>query len=157
MAARAKYREGDWFAVPLRDGGYATGLLARASPSGVLLGYFFGPRRSETPRLEDVAGLRPGGAVLTRMFGHLGIARGEWPLLGRVTGWDRREWPTPVFVRYEELTGRSFHVFYDDDDPNLVLREERVTPGESEQVPKDGLMGAGFTEIILTRLLARKP
>ena len=69
-------------------------------------------------------------------------------------GWNRRQWPTPVFVRYEELTGRSFRVFYDDNDPNKVLREERVPPGEAEQAPKDGLMGAGFAEAALSRLLA---
>jgi hypothetical protein len=51
--------------------------------------------------------------------------------------------PTPVFVRYEELTGRSFHVFYHDDDPSRVLREDQVAPGEAAQAPKDGLMGAG--------------
>ena len=51
------------------------------------------------------------------------------------------------------MTGRSFHVHYDDDDPNRVLCEKQVAPGEAEQAPKDGLMGAGFTETILTRLL----
>jgi hypothetical protein len=80
--AKVKYREGDWFAVPLRDVGYAVGLIARANPGGVLLGYFFGPRRSEVPGLEDVAGLRPGDAVLVRMFGHLGIVRGEVAVAG---------------------------------------------------------------------------
>jgi hypothetical protein len=151
---KVNYREGDWFAVPLRDGGYAVGLIARANLRGALLGYFFGPRRPEIPQLQDVSGLRPGDAVLVRKFGHLGIVHANWPLLGRLNGWERRDWPTPVFVRYEELTGRSFHVFYDDDDPNRVLREEQVAPGEAEQAPKDGLMGAGFTEAILTRLLA---
>jgi hypothetical protein len=29
-----------------------------------------------------------------------------------------------------------------------------LPPGEAEQGPKDGLMGVGFTEEILTRLLA---
>jgi hypothetical protein len=33
-----------------------------------------------------------------------------------------------VFVRYEELTGRSFQVFYDDDDPDRVLREDQGAP-----------------------------
>ncbi|MHB1594942.1 MAG: Imm26 family immunity protein [Streptosporangiaceae bacterium] len=152
--AKVKYREGDWFAVPLQGGGFAVGLIARANPGGVLLGYFFGPRRSGVPALSDVAGLRPDDAVLVRKFGHLGIAQGKWPLLGRADGWDRREWPTPVFIRYEELTGRSFRVIYDDDDPNKVLREELIAPGEAEQGPKDGLMGAGFAEAALTRLLA---
>jgi hypothetical protein len=152
--AKVKYREGDWFAVPLRDGGHAVGLIARANSGGVLLGYFFGPPRPEVPGLKDIACLRPDDAVLIRKFGHLGIVQGKWPLLGRLDGWDRREWPTPVFVRYEELTGRSFWVFYDDDDPNRVLREEQVAPGEAEQAPKDGLMGAGFAEGALSRLLA---
>jgi hypothetical protein len=152
--AKVKYREGDWFAVPLRDGGFGVGVIARANPKAVLLGYFFGPRRSEVPSLDDVAVLKPGDAVLVRKFGHLGIVEGKWPLLGRLDDWDRRDWPTPVFVRYEELTGRSFRVFCDDDNPNRVLREEQVAPGEAEQAPKDGLMGAGFAEGALTRLLA---
>jgi len=152
--AKVTYREGDWFAVPLRDGGFAVGLIARANPGGVLLGYFFGPLRSEVPKLPDLAVLRPSDAVLIRKFGHLGIVGGKWPLVGRLDGWDRRDWPTPVFVRYEELTGRSFRVFYDDDDPNKVLHEEQVAPGEGEHAPKDGLMGARFAEVTLTRLLA---
>jgi Immunity protein 26 len=148
------YEEGDWFAVPLRDSGFAVGLIARANPKAALLGYFFGPRRVEVPTLDDVARLNPDEAVLVRKFGHLGIVQGEWPLLGRLKDWDRREWPMPVFVRYEELTGRSFRVFYDDSDPNKLLREERVPPGEAAQGPKDGLMGAGFAEKVLTNLLA---
>ena len=105
-------------------------------------------------RTPDVSGLRPADAVLVRKFGHLGITGGAWPLLGQLDTWQRQDWPTPVFIRYEERTGRSFHVFYDDNDPNRVLREQQVAPGEAEQASKDGLMGAGFTESILTRLLA---
>ena len=62
-------------------------------------------------------------------------------------------WPMPVFVRYEELTGRSLHVHYDDDDPNRRIRESPVEPGLAEQGPPDGLMGAGFVELRLTALL----
>lgn len=39
------------------------------------------------------------------------------------------------------------------DDPNKVIREELVGPGETAQGPEDGLMGAGFAEVRLTRLL----
>jgi len=110
----------------------------------VVLGYFFGPLRSEVPKLERVAGLVLVMPCSPRKFGHLGIVQGKWPLPGRLGGWDRHEGPTPAFVRYEELTGRSFRVFYDDDDPNRVLRQEQVAPGEAEQAPRDGLMGAGL-------------
>jgi len=48
----------------LRDGEFAVGLIARAHPGGVLLGYFFGPLRAEVPELEGVAGLGCGDAVL---------------------------------------------------------------------------------------------
>jgi Immunity protein 26 len=148
-----RYREGDWFAVPLLDSGFAAGLIARVNPKGALLGYFFGPRRREMPRLHDVSGLRPGDALLVRKFGHLGIVHGTWPLLGRLDSWEWQDWPTPVFLRYEELTGRSFHVFYDDKTPTKCSVRSRVAPGEAQQAPKDGLMGAGFTEAILTQLL----
>lgn len=154
MTKKVRYAEGDWFAVPLREGGYAVGVVARANPKAALLGYFFGPPQAEVPRLEHVADLKPGDAVLVGKFGHLGIIGGTWPILGRVDGWDRDEWPMPVFVRYEELTGRSFHVFYDENDPNRLLREEQIAPGTDEQGPKDGLMGAGFVEKVLTTLLA---
>jgi hypothetical protein len=74
-------------------------------------------------------------------------------VLGRERDWDRSGWPTPLFVRYEELTGRMFHVQYDDDDPARVIGEMLVEAGPAGQGPKDGLMGAGFVEIRLTRLL----
>jgi hypothetical protein len=32
------YSEGDWFAVPLRDDGFALGIVARANPEGRCLG-----------------------------------------------------------------------------------------------------------------------
>jgi hypothetical protein len=151
--ARVKYGEGDWFAVPLREGGYAVGVVARANPKAALLGYFFGPLCAEIPSLDDAADLKAGDAVLIGKFGHLGITQGKWPILGRLEDWDRAAWPMPVLVRYEELTGRSFKVFYDDDDPNMLVREEQVAPGSEEQGPSDGLMGAGYVEIVLTSLL----
>ena len=148
--ARSSYREGDWFAVPLREGGFAIGLVARANRDGVLLGYFFGPRRDALPSLADAQGLVPADAVLVGKFGHLGLKQGKWPVLGQVEDWNRDAWPMPAFVRYEELTGQSFKVIYDGDDPNRLIREEEISPGTAEQGPKDGLMGAGFVEKVLT-------
>ena len=75
--------EGDWFAVPLRTDGFAVGVVARAGTGGVLLGYFFGPRRQAQAGIDDVRHLRPEQAVLVGRFGHLGLTGGTWPLLGR--------------------------------------------------------------------------
>jgi hypothetical protein len=58
----------------------------------------------------------------------------------------------PALVCYEELTGRSFLVCYDDGDRNRLLREEQIPPGTVGQSPKDGLMSAGFVEKAVARL-----
>lgn len=90
-------------AVPPRDDGYAVGIVARANSEGVLLGYFFGPRRNEVPSLADVADLDPHAALLVRTVGHLGLRKGAWQIMGAADDWCRGDWPVPAFVRYEEF------------------------------------------------------
>jgi len=150
------YREGDWFAVPLHGGGFAPVIIARAMPrkEGVLLGYFFGPRRAGVPALGELSALSTSDAVLVERFGDLSILDGTWPLVGHTDRWDRGAWPTPAFGRLEELTGRAYKVIYDDGDPNRLLREEGIDPRELASMPKDGLSGAGAMETVLTRLLS---
>ena len=153
MRTKVNYREGDWFGVALRDGGFGLGIVARANPGGVLLGYFFSPKHSELPLLREAGGLTAPGAVLVRRFGHLGLVQGKWPILGKLDGWDRDEWPMPIFGRYESLTGRSLRVIYDANDPNMVVREEVTSADELKGLPTDALFGAGALEIVLTKLL----
>ena len=149
------YKEGTLFGVPLRRGGYGVGVVARTSPQGkILLAYLFGPAWKRIPSVDEVKNLRPQDALRVARVGDLSLIDKTWPIIGQVQSWRREEWPMPPFVRYEELTGRSFRVVYDDDDPDKVLREELVPPGTAEQGPKDGLMGAGFVEKVLTSLLA---
>jgi len=149
------YSEGDWFAVPLPGSGFAVGVIARVMPhkEGVLLGYFFGPKREKVPTLDELQGLSASDAVLVERFGHLGIVDGTWPLVGLANRWDRSAWPAPAFGRFEELTGRAFKVTYDDANPNKLLREEQIDPRELTDMPQDGLSGAGAVEKILARLL----
>jgi hypothetical protein len=74
---KINYREGDWFAVPLRDGDYAVGVVARVDGSGGVLGYFFGPRRAEVPSLLEVENLDPDQALRVLRFGDLGLIENE--------------------------------------------------------------------------------
>jgi hypothetical protein len=97
--------------------------------------------------------VRTSDAVLVAKFGHLGLKGGTWPVIGRLDEWDRGDWPTPVFVRFEELTGRTYRVFYDDANPNRVLGEEPTERSDLERLPGDGLYGAGAVERKLTTLL----
>jgi hypothetical protein len=57
---KASYREGDVFTVPLRNGKFSIGVLARSSKSGwSLLGYFF-PHQFETiPQQNELPTLTP--------------------------------------------------------------------------------------------------
>src|SRR5213592_3499242 len=43
------YREGDVFAVPLQDGAYGIGVVARMDREGAVLGYFFDRRYESVP------------------------------------------------------------------------------------------------------------
>jgi len=154
MASRPRIVEGLWFAVPLRDSGFGVGVVARADPNGALLGYFFAPRREMPPLLDELSGLTADQAIWVSRFGYLGLRNGTWPPLGRLDHWRREDWPMPEFIRYEELTGRSFRVIYDDSDPNKVVGEVQIPAGTAEQGPHDGAAGAGFVEIRLTNLLS---
>lgn len=155
MTVRVKFREGDWFAVPLRDSGYAVGIVARSSRSSILAGYFFGPRREAVPAgIEELGDLRPEDAVMVTRFTYNGLRDGSWPIIGRDGEWGRALWPMPVFCRYEELTGRSFRAIYPDDNPSERPREELVDPGIGEHLPSNDLWGSGAVELRLTRMLA---
>ena len=154
------YGAGDAFAVPLRDGGFAVGVIARATAAGTLFGYFFAPRHENFPSSDVTRKLISTEAVLVGKFGHLGLSRGptatngRWQIIGSISGWDERQWPLPAFVRPDPIRGGSFLVTYDDAD---LLSEREVKyfpPGVELEGPADGLMGAGLVEIRLTRLLA---
>jgi len=78
------YREGSWFAVPLRQGGFGLGLVARATEEGkVIVCYFFGPRRETVPVLADARHAKASDAVRVARVGDLFLLRGQWPIIGR--------------------------------------------------------------------------
>ncbi len=148
------YREGTWFAVPLRDRGYAVGLVARKDPRGGILGYFFGPRRQSIPRMADVENLRADGAVLVARAGDLGLVEGTWPRIGDMLPWKREEWPLPAFGEAEFFTGRARRVRYSDDNLLRPSSVEAASPSEAEGLASGDLYGAGAVEIELTKLLS---
>ncbi|EEF59410.1 immunity 26/phosphotriesterase HocA family protein [Pedosphaera parvula] len=149
------YKEGTWFAVPLRQGGFAIGVVARATAKGkVILGYFFGPRRMSVPTLEEVETLNPQNAIRKLQVGDLSLVKGEWPIIGLSKSWERADWPMPVFIRRDPLRPKAWLVYRSDTDPNVVIREEPA-PNGLTGLENDSLSGAGAAEIVLTRLLTK--
>lgn len=151
---RLPYQEGDWFAVPLRSGGYAVGIVARTTKrAGGIIGYFFGPRRDEVPKLHELAGLKAEHAIHVKRFGDLSLLEGGWPIIGRLPGWDRSKWPLPRFVRQDVLSDTAWVEEYADDDPDKIVSERSVKFEDVRDLPRAGSSGAGAIEIVLTKLL----
>jgi hypothetical protein len=85
-------------------------------------------------------------------FGDLSLLQGDWPILGDHGVWDRSAWSTPDFVRVDPLSNKAWRVRYDDDDPNVVVREDPLAETPTS-LQRDGLFGAGAVEIALDRRL----
>jgi Immunity protein 26 len=145
---RLPYSEGSIFLVPLRDGGYARGVVARSTRQGiVLLGYFFGPKfeAADDATLTD---LSPREAILRVRFGDLRLIKGEWPVIGRVANWDRTQWPMPDFIRRDPYREQAWLIRYADDDPGEVVEEQSIE--FESQLEPDLLRGWGVLEELLT-------
>lgn len=147
------YHEGSWFAVPLLEGGYGTGLVARLAPGGrIMLAYLFGPRYARLPPLEQLAPLQPADALRVLRVGDMALASGRWPVLGETVDWNPALWPMPSFLRRASALRRAWRVTYSEQDPSRSEREESV-PYDTEGMEADSLYGYGSTELLLSRLL----
>lgn len=154
---KQKYTEGDWFAVPLRDGGYAVGVVARLDGRGGVIGYFFGPKSGVPPSLDEVTDKTANDAVLVSNFGDLGLVRGKWKRIGKAPDWNRDRWPIPPFVRTDAVSGAHRKVIYTEDNLNTEKTLLPCSSTEATTLPKDGIAGYGAVEIQLTKLLAAVP
>ena len=148
------YSEGTVFVVPLRSGGYARGIVTRASKEGIcLFGYFFGPRLSSLEEVE-FDDLEPANAILRLRFGDLGLINGEWPIKGQIPKWNRSQWAMPDAVRKDPLGRKDpVRICYDDTDPNRRVSEYPITDAEAKGLISDSAGGYGFVEIKLTNLI----
>ena len=150
---KARPIEGDWFAVPLREGGSALGRIARVNAdASVVVGYFFGPRRESIPTLNDVEHLSPDRAVIVRRFSAGGLRRGLWPTWGH-RDWKREEWPGPAFGHHDDLIDRYFRQTYPNDDLDGAPKRVAISRDEWLHLPPAGLFGYGVIETHLGRLL----
>jgi hypothetical protein len=145
------YSEGSVFAVPLRNGGYATGVVARAAPEGkVLFGHFFGPKLDSVDEV-NLEGIEPEKSILSIIFGDLGLINGEWRLIGSMPNWQRGAWSMPDFVRRDPIGKRAWRVRYSDVDPSKI--ESEVPIEFDRDLPPDLASGYGAVELKLTKLL----
>jgi hypothetical protein len=151
------YNEGTVFGVPLGNGGFGVGIVARTAPKRrVFLGYLFGPKRNKVPTLDEVRSLRPQDAVRIARIGDLSLMDRTWPVIGELDSWKRAEWPMPLFARIDEVSRRAWQVEYSDTDANAIESEAEMHYADAKRFGRDFVLGSGFAEITLTRLLTER-
>lgn len=145
------FHEGQFFLLPLGRGEFALGLITRIPRrGGVMLGYFFGPRRVKAPDANLMNSLTASQAVLAARFKDSALARGEWHPVGSLERFDRSAWPVPAFHRFDGSTtyvpdnGTSdWRVEYSDD--NLIVPvAERPAEATDLTLPEDIAYDAGL-------------
>ena len=151
-AKKINYGEGARFFVPLQDGGFARGIVARLDGRGQIFAYFFGPRLSHPADSFD--DLRAQDAILSGLCGDLGLLRGVWPRAGEPEAWERRDWPLPALYREDESQRQAWLSRYDENSLSFICE----TPVEFRakqfvDYPYDRLMGYKAVEIRLSKLL----
>lgn len=145
MARSLKYGVGDVFALPLRDHGWALGVVARMDGRGAVLGYFFGPRIESLEGVPGEFSFDSRSAIRVCRFGDLGFIQEKWRVVGSIEAWDAKLWPVPDFCRQGHI-----RVVYDERTLSMI-HEESISPNGCRALPRDGLEGSGYVEIQLTR------
>lgn len=154
MAKKLNYAEGDCFSVPLREGSFALGVIARMNSKGVVFGYFFGPKVDDVGLLDPTS-IELDSHVLMGQFGDLGFLKGDWKVVGKVADWSRDTWVMPPCLRWESGESKAMLCTYDENSLKAIAEKEvLVSDIAVKDYPADRLMGYGSVERKLSKILA---
>ncbi len=151
------YSEGDFFAVPLRGGGYGVGIAVCVGPRGTVVGRFFGAVRDSIPPLSELEDLTEGDSIHVSHFRDSGLKDGSWKLIGQHPNWASYEWPIPKFGWFQSpRDGSSGKMFEMELDENLrTIRQKTVSREIFDTLPYEGVVGPEAATITLTLALTR--
>lgn len=152
---RMYVKEGQWFAVPVRDGQYSLALVMRVSTIGTgILSTFFDVVSNSPEELLAQLPIDESVRVFRLRHGHLGFKLKTWVPLQMNQGFRREDWPVPLYKRH----GMD-HLFLQ---AVMRLDPETLEPAEIfdyqgkdyERLQTDRLAGSGFVELALNRWLS---
>ena len=153
---RKNYKEGGWFAIPVSEGQFALGLMARTPRGHGAIGYFFGPYTS-IPEAEKASHqVSRNDAIEIADFSDLAIWDGQWPILRSSERWDRSQWPVPDMTRIDIVTGRYAHLSRYDDKFKFQW-EIVISVEDAVRFPEDCCRGSESLRIALEMLFADPP
>jgi len=143
---------GKLFVVPLEDGGFSVGLVARQNKN-ILLGYFFDTYFPKQP--SEIGGfiVDKNNIFLICLVGITGLKNNEWTIIGDLPDWDKNEWTVPIFKQKDPLLDIYYAIIYDDD-LNETSRK-KISKEEAETLYKSGIHGSGVVESILSDKLKK--
>ena len=150
---KINYTEGTCFFVPLREGGFARGVVARMDGEGRIYACFYGPKLTKCEGLFD--GIKAQDAELSGLCGDLGLLKGDWPQAGELKEWNRSDWSLPPFYREDERERQAWLSYYDENTLDFVREEPVEYRGDQYmKYPYDRLIGYGSVEVRLTKALS---
>lgn len=159
---RIRAKNGDLVIVRTPERDLALGLVARGNHRSGILGYFFPIERLLRAGGVDRLDIAPEEAFYIKKLSYLHICDGQWPIIGRLPGFDPAVWRMPKF---ERLPGDGWRqiVEYDEERTEIqtsCMHFEDLPPDyDLSFVVPDGDAGAKFVEIVLGQIVdgTRKP
>lgn len=134
--------EGTVFMIPLRDNGFATGVVARISGDGHAFGYFFGPRLQSKDDFK-LDSLDAKDALLIGKFGDRNFTSGHWDVVGQLKNWKEIRWPMVSLARIDEIAKKAWLSSYNDSFD--CIQETAITVEEAANHP---YLGASYSNFL---------
>lgn len=148
---RIRCPEGSCIAIPLVNGRFARVVVARVSSTRYLVSYCFAPSFPNVPPLYLYECLEPKDVLCAWKISSVGVADGDWPVLGILPRWRREDWPVPRFAFTDPLSGARYLRTYDDRDPSIQIAQERVPDDYEFSEEADASRGHVIAARVLTK------
>jgi hypothetical protein len=147
---KLKIKEGDLFVVPVETF-FILGLITRISDMKVPFGYFYYPKFEKIPKKDEVE-LDNYKVLFSGKFGVQGFKDGTWKIIGSLSGFERKDWPLPVFYHKHDILPDQL-VYLDDNLDEYKREKALLSEKEYENLPRTGLGGSEYIEKKLSKLL----
>lgn len=149
---KINYNLGTIFSLPLKDGGFGVGIVAKVSKNkkGIILSYFSNKRFDNIPTLKEVQDLTD--FPYAWRIGDLSLINEDWNIVGQKDNFKSEDWPMPLFIRKDPFSNKAWEVKYKEDDVQSV-QSETLTESNRKDIEIDSLKGAGAVEVKLSNLL----
>jgi Immunity protein 26 len=137
--------EGEAFAVPMQDGRYAIGVIARVEtkrprkPYGIYV-YFFAPYNSKERLHKCLPRLTAKNYVARLNTSALDIYDGIWTRIGMLPEWNKPDWPFPEFYVQNDFTKKFFKRVLSETD--LISYAQQYPIDEIKDLEEDTLHGS---------------